>query len=72
MNAPVNLPEGMRPAHGLYDPRNEHDACGIGLYANINNIKSHQVVSKGLESCTTWSIAVLWVLTPRLAMALAF
>ena len=49
MNAPVNLPEGMKPAHGLYDPRNEHDACGIGLYANINNIKSHQVVSKGLE-----------------------
>jgi glutamate synthase (NADPH) large chain len=49
MNAPVSLPEGMKPAHGLYDPRNEHDACGIGLYANINNIKSHQVVSKGLE-----------------------
>jgi glutamate synthase (NADPH/NADH) large chain len=42
-------PEGMKPAHGLYDPRNEHDACGIGLYANINNIKSHLVVSKGLD-----------------------
>jgi Glutamine amidotransferases class-II len=49
MNAPVNLPEGMRPAHGLYDPRNEHDACGIGLYANIHNKKSHEIVSKGLE-----------------------
>ena len=48
MNASVNLPEGMKPAHGLYDPRNEHDACGIGLYANINNIKSHQTVSNGL------------------------
>lgn len=49
MNAPVFQPEGMKPAHGLYDPKNEHDACGIGLYANINNIKSHLVVSKGLD-----------------------
>jgi glutamate synthase (NADPH) large chain len=48
MNAPAFLPEGMKPAHGLYDPRNEHDACGIGLYANINNKKSHDIVSKGL------------------------
>ena len=32
------LPEGMREPHGLYHPRNEHDACGIGLIANINNI----------------------------------
>ena len=49
MTARVFQPEGMKPAHGLYDPRNEHDACGIGLYANINNIKSHLVVSKGLD-----------------------
>jgi glutamate synthase (NADPH/NADH) large chain len=49
MNAITNLPEGMREAHGLYDPRNEHDACGIGLYANIHNKKSHEIVSKGLQ-----------------------
>ena len=42
------LPEGMRSPHGLYDPRNEHDACGVGLIANIANIKSHRVVSDGL------------------------
>jgi glutamate synthase (NADPH) large chain len=42
-------PEGLPKAHGLYDPRNEHDACGIGLYANIHNAKSHDVVSKGLQ-----------------------
>ena len=42
-------PEGMRSAHGLYDPRNEHDACGIGLYANINNNKSHEIVTRGLD-----------------------
>ena len=46
---PVYLPEGMRPAHGLYDPRNEHDACGIGLYANIHNKKSHEIITRGLD-----------------------
>ena len=36
-------------AQGLYDPANEHDACGIGMIANIKNAKSHEVVQKGLE-----------------------
>ncbi len=43
------LPEGMPAANGLYDPRNEHDACGIGLIVNINNIKSHRIVADGLS-----------------------
>ncbi|HAM47959.1 MAG TPA: glutamate synthase subunit alpha, partial [Alphaproteobacteria bacterium] len=34
---------------GLYDPRNEHDACGIGFVANIKNKKSHTIVAQGLE-----------------------
>ena len=34
---------------GLYDPRNEHDACGIGFVANIKNKKSHKIVAQGLE-----------------------
>ncbi|ATX81931.1 glutamate synthase (NADH) large subunit [Mariprofundus ferrinatatus] len=34
---------------GLYDFRNEHDACGVGFVANIKNIKSHDIVEKGLE-----------------------
>ena len=25
---------------GLYDPRFEHDACGVGLVANIKGVKS--------------------------------
>ncbi len=41
-------PEGMPEANGLYDPRNEHDACGIGLIVNINNIKSHRTIDDGL------------------------
>ena len=33
---------------GLYDPKYEHDACGIGFVANIKGIKSHQNVIDGL------------------------
>ena len=34
---------------GLYNPRNEHDACGIGFVANIKNKKSHQIIKDGLS-----------------------
>ena len=34
---------------GLYDPRNEHDSCGVGFVANIKGRKSHEVVGSGLE-----------------------
>ena len=34
---------------GLYDPRNEHDACGVGFIAHIKGQKSHEIVCKGLE-----------------------
>ena len=26
---------------GLYDPRNEHDACGVGFIVNIKGRKTH-------------------------------
>ncbi|MFT3988142.1 glutamate synthase large subunit [Aestuariivirga sp.] len=45
----MKRPEGLPEAHGLYDPRNEHDACGIGLVANIHNVKAHRLVSDGLS-----------------------
>ena len=34
---------------GLYDPKFEHDACGVGLVANIQGVKSHDVIRKGIE-----------------------
>jgi len=37
------------PVQGLYDPRNEHDACGVGFVANIKGEKSHRTVARGLE-----------------------
>ncbi|MGB6695739.1 MAG: glutamate synthase large subunit [Terracidiphilus sp.] len=34
---------------GLYHPQHEHDACGMGLVANIRGEKSHEIIRKGLE-----------------------
>ena len=36
-------------ATGLYDPRNEHDACGVGMVAHIKGAKSHAIVTQALE-----------------------
>ncbi|MGO4559839.1 glutamate synthase large subunit [Rhizobiales bacterium 3FA27D7] len=35
-------------AQGMYDPRNEHDACGVGFIAQMKGVKSHQIVKDGL------------------------
>ena len=35
-------------AQGLYDPANEHDACGVGFIAHIKGKKSHAIVEQGL------------------------
>ena len=34
---------------GLYDPANEHDACGVGFIAHIKGQKSHAIVQQGLQ-----------------------
>ena len=40
----------IRPiAQGLYDPQNEHDACGVGFVAHIKGKKSHEIVAQGLK-----------------------
>ncbi len=38
----------MISAQGLYDPRNEHDSCGVGFVAHIKGSKSHEIVRQGL------------------------
>ena len=35
-------------AQGLYDPSNEHDACGVGFIAHIKGNKSHSIIDQGL------------------------
>jgi glutamate synthase (NADPH) large chain len=38
-----------RPAaSGLYDPRFEHDACGVGMVANMDGTQSHEIVDQAL------------------------
>jgi len=38
-------------AVGLYDPRFEHDACGVGMVARLDNVATHEVVAHdGIES----------------------
>ena len=37
---------------GLYNTRNEKDACGVGFVAHIKGKKSHEIVQKGLELLT--------------------
>ncbi|MFM9913031.1 MAG: glutamate synthase large subunit [Methylophilaceae bacterium] len=34
---------------GLYDPANEHDACGVGFIAHIKGQKSHSIIQQGLQ-----------------------
>ncbi|QKS27939.1 MAG: glutamate synthase subunit alpha [Candidatus Accumulibacter similis] len=38
------IPEGQ----GLYDPANEHDACGVGFVAHIRGKRSHSIIEQGL------------------------
>jgi glutamate synthase (NADPH/NADH) large chain len=40
---------GFPAPQGLYDPRNEHDACGVGFVAHIKGVQSHGIVSQALE-----------------------
>jgi glutamate synthase (NADPH/NADH) large chain len=39
---------GVPQPQGLYDPSNEHDACGVGFVAHIKGAKSHSIVQQGL------------------------
>lgn len=36
-------------AQGLYHPEFEHDACGIGLYAHLKGLATHDIVKQGLN-----------------------
>jgi len=40
---------GFPVRQGLYDPRNERDACGVGFAAHIKGKKSHDMVRQGLQ-----------------------
>ncbi len=37
------------PSRGLYDPKFEHDACGVGFIAHIKGQRSHSIIQDGLK-----------------------
>src|SRR4051794_4493209 len=55
-SAPVPSPEKrmpMRttpPRQGLYDPTNEHDACGVAFVVDLQGRRTHDLVEKGIAA----------------------
>jgi glutamate synthase (NADPH/NADH) large chain len=48
-NPEVPVQQGFPDQQGLYDPRQERDACGVGFVAHIKGKQSHDMVSQGLQ-----------------------
>ena len=44
----MTFPHGLPDASGLYDPRFEHDACGVSFVVDIKGRRSHEIVSRAL------------------------
>ena len=42
------LASNYPPAQGLYNPAQEHDACGVAMVATLNKVATHEIVSKAL------------------------
>ena len=38
------------PPQGLYDPRHEHDACGVAFVATLTGVASHQIIEQGISA----------------------
>ncbi len=47
MNSHIKQPP---KAVGLYDPRFEHDACGVGMVARLDNVPTHEVVARAITA----------------------
>ena len=48
-SADGRIVSGLPEPQGLYHPNQEHDACGIGMVANIKGEKSHDIIEKGIQ-----------------------
>ena len=44
------MSSGLPHAQGLYDPRYEHDSCGVGFIVDLKGRKSHQIIRDGLTA----------------------
>jgi glutamate synthase (NADPH/NADH) large chain len=45
----TSRPSFSPPAQGLYNPRAEHDACGVGFVVHIRGQRSHDIIRKALQ-----------------------
>ena len=45
----MDIRSNLNNKQGLYDPANEHDACGVGLVVNVHGGKSHGIVESALK-----------------------
>ena len=43
--------EFIPPAQGLYDPKYEHENCGMGFVVDMKGRRSHEIVRDALEIC---------------------
>ena len=46
----MSLPSSFPKAQGLYDPAQEHDACGVAMVATLNKVATHEIVEKALTA----------------------
>jgi glutamate synthase (NADPH/NADH) large chain len=46
----VALTSNYPKAQGLYNPANEHDACGVAMVATLNKVATHEIVEKALTA----------------------
>ena len=46
----MTLFSAVPQAQGLYNPANEHDACGVAMVATLNKVATHEIVQQGLTA----------------------
>lgn len=52
VRASINTHLQSQPFQGLYDPRYEHDSCGVGFIADLSAKKSHKIIVDALKILT--------------------
>ncbi len=45
----MNSLKELAQSGGLYSPEHEHDACGVGMVANIQGDKTHAIITESLQ-----------------------
>ena len=59
------FPAGHPAPSGLYDPRFEHDACGVSVVVNINGVASHDMVAMGIGAlCNMEHLSLIHISEP--------